>query len=192
MCGVKRISRPAPNWPIASVVAPRCSVVTLGENGIIAKVNDVSLTAAEDRAASRPNIRREARTMDRITQCERTQNRPDRAALVAGPKLEDLHSRNVYKLASCIDGPSFDSDAEIPAQEILCIQAAAPRMVRFDVTIIPPLIARKNVRTPKAYVEFVIRIPLGARRRGDLLHFFTRLLRAGKSDRGDRRDSQKA
>ena len=30
MCGVMRISRPAPNWPIGTVVAPKCSVVATG------------------------------------------------------------------------------------------------------------------------------------------------------------------
>ena len=110
--------------------------------------------------------------MDRITQRECPQNRPNRTALVAGPKLEDLHSRNVYKLASCIDDPSFKSDAEIPVEEILCIHAAAPRMIRFDVTITPPLVARKNLAYPKADVPFVVRIPLRARQRSDLLHFF--------------------
>ena len=38
------------------------------EKGITAKVKAFALTAAEDRAASRPNIRGKARTMDRITQ----------------------------------------------------------------------------------------------------------------------------
>jgi hypothetical protein len=43
-----------------------------GQNGIVAKVKAFSLTAAEDGAASRPNVRRKARTMDRKTECERS------------------------------------------------------------------------------------------------------------------------
>src|SRR6266536_5572172 len=101
-----------------------------GENEIASgHVPAFSLTAAKDCAAARPNIWRKARTMDRVTQCERAQNRADCTALVPSTKLEDFHSRNVFEFASGIDYPSFNSDAEIPAEEILCIDAPAPCVV---------------------------------------------------------------
>src|SRR5438874_2031151 len=113
-----------------------------------------SLPAAEDRTASGPKIWCKARTTDWITQCEGTQNRSDRPALMSETKVKGFHSRNVFEPASGIYYPAFDTDTEVTMEKIFEVNATAPGMIRFDVAIIPPFIACKDVSAPSSNVKF--------------------------------------
>src|SRR6266850_1179468 len=85
-----------------------------------------------------------------------------------------------------IDSPTFDAHADVAHEEVLEIDATAPGVIGLDVPVVYPIISREDIRAPKRDVKLSVRVPLGARRRSYLLHFFSRIGLSGKSDRSDR------
>src|SRR5215470_5067964 len=98
--------------------------------------------------------------MDWITQCKGTQNRADCPALMCATKVKGFHSGNVFELASSSHHPAFNPSAEVTVEKVLKVNTAAPRMIRFEIAIIPPFVSCENVRAPQADVKLVICVPL--------------------------------
>ena len=87
--------------------------------------------------------------------------------------------------------PTFDTNTKVTMEEVLEVATTAPSVIGLDVAVIFPLVSCKNVSAPKAHVKLIIRVPLRARWRRDLLYLLSRIgLTTGKGDRIDRGDTQ--
>src|SRR5713226_8746186 len=97
------------------------------------------------------------------------------------------------KRTSGVQGPPFNTDAEVTVEKIFGIHTAAPSVVALDVAVISRIVPGKNVSAPKIHVKLVIRVPLRTRRWSHLLHLFSAIgLSTGEGERRHRAEAQQA
>src|SRR5262249_32127428 len=161
-------------------------------------VKGLSFAAAEDRAHTRPCIRRETSARNWISQRKGAEDRANRMIMVDPPMnkyrdrlvLEDIETGLVR-----VQRESFHTDTNVAAEEIFNVATAAPSVIATDVAIIGAknrttftgalydidqrrirreLGVGERIRAPEIQIPFAIAVPLGARRYVcDLLHFFS-------------------
>ena len=123
--------------------------------------------ATEDAAATRPEIRGEARTGDREAKCERAEEFPYTMPVVVVTEAEEAVVKDCA-IAHAED-VSFDTESEIFVKEIFRINSTAPGVVYAEVGVIAIFRAGEGVCTHDTEVELAICVPLWAGRGSDLL-----------------------
>src|SRR6478672_4356319 len=109
--------------------------------------------------------------MNWIAQSQRSLNSTNNTLIIAESWLP-IKIESVKALPGRFRRPTFQADTKIAMKEIFDVDAAAPGMIRLEVTVILPVISRKSVRPPQTHVPFRVSIPLGARwHLRDLFHF---------------------
>src|SRR5947209_678289 len=113
--------------------------------------------------------------MNRIAQGQRSLNSTNNTLIIAENWLP-IKVESVKLLPGRFRRPTFQADTKVAMEEIFDVDAAAPGVIRFKVTVILPVICRKYVGAPQTHVPFRVPIPLGARRHLlDLFHLLARV-----------------
>lgn len=142
----------------------------------------ITLTAAKDTAEAGPCVRSEARTMDRITQRECSEDRTDGALVQCALTQEHRHGRIFEDVEAAflrVEHEPFNADSEVAGEEIFDVAASAPGVIVADVVVERAenwtAFARalcdvdepevgivigvgEDVRAPEVHVEFVVAI----------------------------------
>src|SRR5438046_4395703 len=109
--------------------------------------------------------------MNWIAQRQSSLNRTDNTLIITENWLP-IKVESVKLLPGRFRRPTFQADTKVAMEEIFDVDAAAPGVIRFKVTVIFPVVCREYVGPPQTHVPFRISIPFWARRHlGDLLHF---------------------
>src|SRR5438477_13185792 len=101
--------------------------------------------------------------MNWIAQRQSSLNRTDNTLIVAENWLP-IKVESVKLLPGRFRRPTFQADTKVAMEEIFDVDAAAPGVVRFKITVILPVICREWVRRPQTNVPFSVPIPFWARR----------------------------
>src|SRR5437879_13208312 len=101
--------------------------------------------------------------MNWIAQRQRSLNSADNALIVAENWLP-IKVESVKLLPGRFRRPTFQADTKVAMEEIFDVDAAAPGVIRFKVTVILPAICRKYVGAPQTHVQFRLPIPVRDRR----------------------------
>src|SRR5947208_12466865 len=161
------------------------------------RVKGVPFAAAENRAHTRPCIRREPRARNGIPQRKCAKDSPDGMIVIDSSMnkdrdrlvLEDIETRLVS-----VQCKSLNTDTSIATEEIFYVPAAAPSVIVANVTVVSAEhstaftcalydVHQRRIRSelgvgprvgaPQIHIPFVIAVPIGTRRRRDLLHLFS-------------------
>src|SRR4029077_19537388 len=109
--------------------------------------------------------------MNRIAQCQRSLNRTNNTLIIAESWLP-IKIESVKLLPGRFRRPTFQADTKVAMKEIFDVDAAAPGVIRLEVTVVLPVICREYVGSPQTHVPFRVPIPLRARwHLRDLFHF---------------------
>src|SRR5438067_13742951 len=113
--------------------------------------------------------------MNWIAQRQSSLNRTDNTLIVAENWLP-IKVESVKLLPGRFRRPTFQADTKVAMEEIFDVDAAAPGVIRFKVTVILPVICGKDVVAAQTHVPFRVPIPLGANRHiVDLLNLLPRV-----------------
>src|SRR5437016_9382980 len=159
---------------------------------------NVPFDPAENRADTGPGVGRETSARNWIPQCERSQKRTNGVVVIDSFTSKDGDRRvlkNIEAVFAGVQRKSFNAQPKVAAEEIFDVPAAAPRVIATDVMvegaehgvaftgtlydIRQPKIrivlgVGESIGAPEIHIPFVVAVPLGTRRRRDLLHFFLR------------------
>src|SRR5438552_9475660 len=100
--------------------------------------------------------------MNWIAQRQSSLNRTDNTLIITENWLP-IKVESVKLLPGRFRRPTFQADTKVAMEEIFDVDAAAPGVVRFKITVILPAICRECVRPPQTHVPFRVPIPLSAR-----------------------------
>src|SRR5437867_5020152 len=164
------------------------------------RVKGVPFAAAENRAGTRPCIRRKTRTWNWIPQRKCAKDSADGVIVIDSSVnkyrnrlvLEDIEPRLVS-----VQCKSLNTETSIATEEIFYVPAAAPCVVATDVAIIGAKdwasltrtlhdVHQRRIRSelgvgecicaPEVQIPFAVSVPFRTRRHVcDLLHFFSRI-----------------
>src|SRR6267378_6615764 len=162
------------------------------------RVKLIPFSAAENRANTRPCIRRETRARNRIPQCKCAKHSADGMIVIDSfvneyrnrLVLEDIETR-----LAAVQNKSFDTDTSIATEEIFDVAAATPSVIATNVTVVgaehwtaftgalndvdqrrirSELGVGERIRAEEVQIPFAVAVPLRTGRDiRDLLHFFS-------------------
>src|SRR5437764_14574509 len=96
--------------------------------------------------------------MNRIAQCQRSLNSTNNTLIIAENWLP-IKVESVKLLPGRFRRPTFQADTKVAMEEIFDVDAAAPFVVRFKITVLFPVICLDGVRSPLNHVPFCHTIP---------------------------------
>src|SRR5439155_18155610 len=115
--------------------------------------------------------------MNWIAQRQSSLNRTDNTLIITENWLP-IKVESVKLLPGRFRRPTFQADTKVTMEEIFDVDAAAPGVVRFKITVLFPVIRRECVGPPQTHVPFRVPIPFWARwHLLDLFHFLARVSR---------------
>jgi len=103
--------------------------------------NFISFATTKDNAAAGPDVRRKARTLNRIAKGKSSQYFSDRTTLASSIVDKDVCAVGFEVKASaamCVQDKSLNTNAEITAEKVLEVNAAAPGVIANQISVEVP------------------------------------------------------
>src|SRR6266478_81341 len=160
---------------------------------------DIPFAATENRTDTGPGVGRKTCARDWIAQRKCPQCSANRMVVIDSFTSKNRDRRvleDIEAIFAGVQGKSLNAHTKVAVEEIFYVAAAAPGVIAANVMvegaehgmaftgtlydIHQPKIrvvfcVGESIGAPEIHIPFVVAVPLGTRRRLDLLHFFSRI-----------------